>query len=170
MRRLMQLNYKPKLPEKSLPIGMIGAGGIVNDAHLPAYQMAGFKVFGITDISREKSDATAKKFHIPQVCDSVEQIVASAPKECIFDVALPASAFADVLEKLPDGAGVLIQKPMGDSFEDAKQILSICRRKKLKAAVNFQLRYSPFVMAARDIVDRGLIGELYDMEVRVSVQ
>src|SRR5256886_10677302 len=107
----MKLNYKPKLPEKSLPIGMIGAGGIVNDAHLPAYQMAGFKVFGITDISREKSDATAKKFHIPQVFDSVEQLVASAPKECIFDIALPASAFAEVLEKLPDGAGVLIQKP-----------------------------------------------------------
>ena len=149
---------------------MIGAGGIVNDAHLPAYQMAGFRVFGITDISREKSDATAKKFHIPQVFESVEQLVASAPRECIFDIALPASAFVGVLETLPDGAGVLIQKPMGDSFDDAKRILSICRRKKLKAAVNFQLRYSPFVMAARDIIDRGLIGDIYDMEVRVSVQ
>jgi len=166
----MQLNYKPKLPDKPLPIALIGAGGIVNDAHLPAYQMAGFPVFGITDISREKSDATARKFNIPHVFDNVDQLVDAAPKDCIFDIALPASAFADVLRKLPDGAGALIQKPMGDSFDDAKEILSICRQKKLKAAVNFQLRYSPFVMAARDIISRGLIGDLYDMEVRVSVQ
>src|SRR5205085_11410247 len=117
---------KPNLPERTLPIGMIGAGGIVNDAHLPAYQMAGFTVFGVTDIAREKSDATAKKFHIPEVFESVEQLVSSAPSECVFDIALPASAFAEVLEKLPDDAGVLIQKPMGDSFEQAKQILNIC--------------------------------------------
>src|SRR4051812_18905373 len=166
----MELNYKPKLPETPRPIAIIGAGGIVNDAHLPAYRIAGFEVFGVTDISREKSDATAKKFDIPHVFRTVEQLVSAAPKNCIFDIALPASAFTDVLPKLPDGAGVLIQKPMGDSFEQAKQILAICRRKNLKAAVNFQLRYSPFVMAARDIIARGLIGDIYDMEVRVSVQ
>ena len=166
----MELNYKPKLPKSPLPIAIIGAGGIVNDAHLPAYRLAGFPVFGITDISRAKSDATAKKFSIPNVFDAVENLVTSSPKNCIFDIALPASAFVEVLPKLPDGAGVLLQKPMGDSFEQAKQILAICRQKKLKAAVNFQLRYAPFVMAARDIIDRKLIGEIYDMEVRVCVQ
>ena len=47
---------------------------------------------------------------------------------------------------------MLIQKPMGDSFDEARRIRDICRRKKITAAVNFQLRYSPFVMAARDII------------------
>ena len=166
----MELNYRPKLPEKPRPIAIIGAGGIVNDAHLPAYRMASFPVFGITDIARDKADSTAKKFDIPQVFDTVEQLVSASPKDAIFDIALPAGAFVQTIAKLPDGAGVLLQKPMGDSFDDAKKILSICRKKKLKAAVNFQLRYSPFVTAARDIISRGLIGDIYDMEVRVSVQ
>jgi len=166
----MELSYKPKLPENLLPIALIGAGGIVNDAHLPAYRMSGFPVFGITDIARDKAESTAKKFDIPNVFDNIEQLVSAAPKNCIFDIALPASAFVDVLAKLPEGSGVLIQKPMGDSFEQASEILRICRARKLKAAVNFQLRYSPFVMAARDMIRRGLIGDIYDMEVRVSVQ
>ena len=37
------------LPRRLRPIGIIGAGGIVRDAHLPAYKLAGFQVFGITD-------------------------------------------------------------------------------------------------------------------------
>jgi predicted dehydrogenase len=164
------LNYKPKLPQKPRPIAIIGAGGIVNDAHLPAYRMVSFPVFGITDLDRAKSVATAKKYGIPNVFDTVEQLVSAGPKDCVFDIALPAGAFIDVLQKLPDGAAVLLQKPMGDSFDEAKQILSLCRQKRITAAVNFQLRYAPFVMAARDIVRRSLIGDIYDMEVRVCVQ
>ena len=34
----------------SLPICIIGAGGIVNDAHLPAYKIAGYNVHGIFDV------------------------------------------------------------------------------------------------------------------------
>jgi predicted dehydrogenase len=166
----MDLNYKPKLPSNPRPIAIIGAGGIVNDAHLPAYRMANFPVFGITDLDRAKSDATAKKYGIPNVFDTVEQLVSAAPKQCVFDVALPAAAFTDVLEKLPERSAVLLQKPMGDSFEQAQQIVSICRRKRITAAVNFQLRYAPFVMAARDLIQRGLIGDIYDMEVRVCVR
>ena len=49
-----------------------------------------------------------------------------------------------------------------------REILRTCRRKRLVAAVNFQGRYAPNVIAARDLIDRGLLGELYDMEVRVT--
>lgn len=42
----------------SLPIYIIGAGGIVNDAHLPAYTIAGFNVQGIFDINKDKAAAT----------------------------------------------------------------------------------------------------------------
>ena len=37
------------LPTNPRPIVIIGAGGIVRDAHLPAYRKAGFSVAGIHD-------------------------------------------------------------------------------------------------------------------------
>ena len=77
--------------------------------------------------------------------------------------------FIGILNELPDGAAVLIQKPMGDDFPQALEILEVCRRKELKAAINCQLRFAPFVIAARDLINRGLIGDIYDMEVRVNV-
>ncbi len=59
---------------------------------------------------------------------------------------------------------------MGDDFAQANKILELCRKKNLKAAINFQLRFAPFVSAARYLIDLGLIGELYDMEVRVTIK
>jgi predicted dehydrogenase len=53
------------IPSKSLPIFIIGAGGIVNTAHLPAYKLAGFNVRGIYDIDHVKACTTATKFSIP---------------------------------------------------------------------------------------------------------
>ena len=77
---------------------------------------------------------------------------------------------ADALRKLPDGAAVLIQKPMGESLEQAEEILQVCREKNLVAAINFQLRYAPYITMARDAIQQGLIGDLVDVEVRVNVE
>ncbi|MGH8021562.1 MAG: Gfo/Idh/MocA family protein [Opitutaceae bacterium] len=53
--------------------------------------------------------------------------------------------------------------------KQARALLSLCRRKKLKAAVNFQLRHAPCIAAARRLIEAGEIGEVHDMEVRVTV-
>jgi len=71
------LDYKPKLPTRlDHGIGIVGAGGIVNYAHLPAYKKAGFKVVGVTDRDQEKAERTAKEHSIPRVFPSVEELLA----------------------------------------------------------------------------------------------
>ena len=166
----MNIPYKPVLPKTKRPICIIGAGGIVNDAHLPAYRMAGFEVASLWNRSRPRAEQLAAKFGVPQVHDTIDAQVAAAPPDAVFDIAIMAEQFADTLEKLPDGAPVLIQKPMGDTFAMAREILEICRRKRLVAAINCQLRFAPFVSAARWLIENGFIGDLYDIEVRVCVQ
>lgn len=164
----MEIDYRQILPENPLPICIIGAGGIVKDAHLPAYQKAGFEIWSLTDVKVEKARELAGKYDVDQVFDSVADTVAEVPDNAVFDLALVPDQFPAVLEQLPDGAAVLLQKPMGSSFEEAKMIHSICKEKELNAAVNFQLRYAPFVKAARSIIDAGAIGEIYDMEIRLT--
>lgn len=162
------MKYQDLLPKNKRPIIIIGAGSIVNDAHLPAYKIASFEVAGIFDINNERAKMIAQKFGIPIVYESLEQLVKLAP-EAVFDMALPASEILSSLELLPDGSPVLIQKPMGNDFSEAKEILQLIRRKKLIAAMNFQLRYAPFILAANEIIDKGLIGDLCDIEISVNI-
>jgi predicted dehydrogenase len=169
MRRLPDLHREAPRPRTSRPIISIGAGGIVRDAHLPAYKKAGFTVVGITDLDRSKAEGLAKQFGIPKVLAGVEEAAAHAPEHAVFDIAVPASAFMQVLPKLPDGAAVLLQKPMGETLPEARAILNICRTKRLTAAVNFQLRFAPNMRAARLLEESGALGKIHDMEVKVSV-
>ncbi|MEQ9288978.1 MAG: Gfo/Idh/MocA family oxidoreductase [Cyclobacteriaceae bacterium] len=152
------------------PIVIIGAGGIVGDAHLPAYKKAGFDVQGIYDLNAQKATTLANKFGISVVCNKLDDLIGLAvKKQCVFDMALPASAILPVLNQLPDESGVLIQKPMGDDLSQAKEILALCRTKNLVAGINFQLRHAPYIVEARKIIDEGLIGDLHDIDIRVNV-
>ena len=158
-----------RLPQTARPIVMIGAGGIVRDAHLPAYRKAGFTVHSIFDVVSDRATALAAEFVIPRVPQSLEAAIREAPTGCIFDLAVPPAQFLTVLDQLPDRSAVLIQKPMGENLEQARRIRDLCATKKLTAAVNFQLRYAPSIRAARNLIAEGAIGLLHDMEVRITV-
>jgi predicted dehydrogenase len=155
-------------PKVARPIVLIGAGGIAHDAHLPAYAKAEFPVAAVVDLDNAKAQALATKFGIPKVAATIDEAVRYAPKDCVFDCTVPAPAQRAVLAQLPDGAAVLLQKPMGETLAEAEEILAICRRKGLVAAVNFQLRFAPNMLAARALAGTGALGELHDMEVKLS--
>lgn len=160
--------YTVRLPAAPRPIVVLGAGGIVRDAHLPAYAQAGFPVAGIQNRTVERARDLAQRFGIPRVFGSVREAVDAVP-DAVFDLALMPEQFADALRQLPDGAPVLIQKPLGDEWEQAVEVQRICRDKQLVAAVNTQLRFAPYIEAARAAIAAGEIGELYDLEIRVQV-
>ncbi|MEJ2009556.1 MAG: Gfo/Idh/MocA family oxidoreductase [Acidobacteriota bacterium] len=163
------INQKPPMPESPAPIVIIGAGGIVKDAHLPAYRKAGFKVQGIYDKDPAKAEALASAFEVGRVCKSLNEAVDLGRGKAVFDVAVPAAAILDVLPGLPDEAGVLIQKPMGENLAQGREIRDLCHKKRLKAAINFQLRYAPLALAARSLIDQGAIGKICEMDFRVTV-
>ena len=153
-------------PAAPRPIVIIGAGGIVNDAHLPAYAMAGFPVAGIYDRDVGKARALAERWGVPAL-RTVDETV--AVRDAVFDLATPPAAHVEVLKRIPKGAAVLIQKPMGRDLDEASAILALSRERGFKAAVNFQLRFSPMMLALADAVRRGVVGRLVDVEVHLNL-
>ena len=156
-------------PANPKPIVIIGAGGIVRDAHLPAYARAGLTVRGVTDLDPARRESLARDFKLPDVFASVAEAVRACGTSVVYDIAVPPHAITAILPDLPDGAAVLIQKPMGADLAQARAIRQMCRDKGLKAAVNFQLRFSPMMMAARQAVQGGLIGDPLELEVHLNI-
>lgn len=165
----MKLQQKWPLPSRPKPIFLVGAGGIVRDAHLPAYQKAGYRVCGVTDVAVERARSLSAEQPVGEVFPRLEDAVSKFGTEVVYDLATPPDAIAEILSALPDGAAVLMQKPMGADLKDARQILSICREKELTAAVNFQLRFSPMMLAAADLMRQGQMGDLLEIEVQVNI-
>jgi predicted dehydrogenase len=107
---VQDLQQASPLPASPRPIAIFGAGGIVNDAHLPAYRPANLPVAGGYDKDHDRARTLAKQWGL-RAFATPEQAVAVAG--VLFDFALPPAAHLDVLPMLPEGTAVLLQKPMG---------------------------------------------------------
>ena len=158
-----------KLPSRPRPITIIGAGGIVHDAHLPAYRKAGLPVAGLYDIDIAKARALAAEFGIPTVHESLRQAIDAHTADTIFDLALPPDAILGTVQQLPAGSVALIQKPLGTGLANAREIVRAIDSRGITAATNFQLRFTPSMLAIRDAVRRGLFGDVVDVEIHLAV-
>lgn len=162
----MTLQQAWPMPSAPRPIVIIGAGGIVKDAHLPAYRKAGFTVAGLYDTDRDRAAKLATEWEVPAVFGSLEQ---AAQADAVFDIAAPPVAHATILSALPEGATVLLQKPMGLDLAAATAIRQVCRDRNLTASVNFQLRYSAMMLGVADAIAQGRLGDLVEIEVHLNL-
>jgi len=144
---------------------IVGAGGIVRSAHLPAYRALRLPVLGVFDVMPRRARELARAWRIPRVYSSLAD--AARERGVVYDLAVPGDQVLPVLRALPPRAAVLIQKPLGRDLAEARRILVLARSRRFAAAVNFQLRFSPNMLALRDVIERGQLGEIRDVEVRV---
>ena len=154
---------RPKSPR---PIVTIGAGGIVRNAHLPAYAKAGFPVIAVSDPAPNTAENLARDFNVPHHFTSTAEAIAFAPTDVDFDIAVPASQLLNILPLIPKGATVLFQKPMGDTLEEARAIRDLCRARNFTAAVNFFQRYAPNNLGAVALFNAGYLGKIHDLEIQ----
>ncbi len=152
---------RPEVPDR-LGIGVVGAGFIVRDCHLVAYADAGFRVVGIASRTRSTAEEVAATRGIPRVFDSVEALL-DDPEVAIVDVAVPPAAQPGVIRRILAAPrlprGILAQKPLAMSIEEAREIVSACRSKGVPLQVNQNMRYDQSVRALKALIGRGTFGD-----------
>jgi predicted dehydrogenase len=158
------LNYRPTLPRrKDWRIGCVGAGFIMRDCHLVAYKDAGFNPVAIASRNAAIARAVGAQHHIAKVHDTIDALLADSSIE-ILDVAVPPDAQPDLIRKaveLGKGRlrGILAQKPLALSLGDARDLVTRCADAGIVFAVNQNMRFDQSVRAAKDVLNRGWIGE-----------
>lgn len=164
MTKLKQHLEMPKTPK---PVVIFGAGSIVKDAHLPAYQRLGVPVRGIYDPDIARAKALAEAFDV-DVFETLEDAF-SGGTDVIYDLATPPQAHLGLLEVMPENAVAILQKPMGSDLAEATKIVECCEARNIQAAVNFQLRYAPMTLALKDAIAQGLLGDLVDFDAWIAL-
>jgi len=167
----LNVNWRVKLGNKTdYGIGSIGCGGIVQYGHMPAYQKAGFKTVAAYDLKRENAEQVAAQFGIPNVYDSVEELLADPAVE-IVDIAVPPWVQLEIVEQVvAAGKHMLCQKPLALDFNEAKKIVELGERAGLKQAINQQMRWDAGIAASNDLISRGFIGKPAAAEINVTTE
>ncbi len=152
-----------------LPIAIIGAGGIVDGAHLPAYQKAGLQVVGITDVDGAKAQDVAKRHGISRVYANINELL-SDPEVQVVDIAVPSVAQPAIFEQIAQAKKhILAQKPMAPTVDQGLKMADLVDSNKIVAAVNQQLRFEEGVAAAHKMVEMGWIGTVTNMSITVNL-
>jgi predicted dehydrogenase len=150
-------------------IAIVGAGTIVDVAHLPAYRNAGLEVIGLFDLDHERASRIAKEHDVEKVYESLEELLADDRIEVV-DIAVVANAQPDIVRAaVAAGKHLLCQKPFAPSVDIGRELIELATAAGLRIAVNQQLRYDEGIAATRAILQAGWIGQPTAMSFNVDV-
>jgi predicted dehydrogenase len=168
-------DYRPQPPPREVierfQIGVVGAGGIVRWAHLPAYRSFGYRVRAVCDVVAENAEAVAAQFGVQRHTTRVEDLL-DDPEIQVIDLAVHASQRRPLVEKIAAaGKHILSQKPFALSMDDARHMVEVCERAGVTLMVNQQARWAPAHRALKLVLESGALGHVYSvMHVNRSFQ
>jgi predicted dehydrogenase len=157
----VDLNIGPDLPPKTdYGIGCVGAGFIMKDIHLVAYDEAGFDVVAIASRTPAHAQAAAAERGIGTVYDTWEQLLDDERVE-ILDIAFPPDQQLGIVReavKRPHIKGILAQKPVAFTLAEAVEMVRLCDEAGVKLGVNHNMRYDQSMRALRTLLAGGALG------------
>lgn len=157
-------------PKRDYGIGVIGCGGIVNLAHLPAYTAHGLNIVACFDQIRATAERTADAHGVGRIASSLDDLLAD-PRVEIVDIAITPSAQAGVaVRAAAAGKHMLCQKPLSDDYSDARAIVGAARAAGVKLAVNQQMRWNAGMRVSRQLIDQGALGAPANARIETSVR
>jgi hypothetical protein len=159
----LSLNYLPRLPKRlDYRIGCLGAGFIMRDCHLVAYRQAGYNPVAIASRDNKRAREVATLHSIPRVHDTYEQVLADPSIEVV-DIAVPPDAQPALIHAACRHAnhikGILAQKPLAMSVQEAKACVDACAKAGITLAVNQNMRFDQSIRAMKDLLGRGWLGD-----------
>lgn len=80
----------------------------------------------------------------------------------IVSICSPTASHFEILSRTVDSAirAIFCEKPIASRVEDARQMVSICRKKKVILAINHTRRWDRNYVRVKECIDQGRIGEI----------
>jgi predicted dehydrogenase len=149
-------------------IGRTGRGNYGHDLDTVWLDVPEAKIVAVADEDAEGREQAKARLSAPaayadyreMLAREAPDLVSVAPRwlDCHREMAL-ACAEAGV-------RGVLMEKPLAPSLEEADAIVAACKRTGMKLAICHQTRYSPRVAVVRDLIANGRLGDLLELRAR----
>ena len=146
--------------EKTLKIGVIGAGGRGQIALLAHQVERGFEVVAAAD---PNPDAFAKLKEInPDAVTSADymDVINNKDVDMIFITAPDFLHEEMAVAALEAGKHIYLEKPMAITVEGCDRILKTAMKTKAKLFIGHNMRYFPSVLKMKEIIDSGIIGDI----------
>jgi predicted dehydrogenase len=145
--------------EKLLRVGIIGAG-LQARRRAPVFRDSlGGKLVVIAAAHLERAKQLAEAMGC-KATDDWRRVTESDDIDVVL-VCTPPHLHAPIsIAAMENGKHVLCEKPLARTLEEAEEMVKVARRNNVKLKCGFNHRHHPSIRKAKELIDKGAIGEL----------
>ena len=148
---------------KKLRIGVIGSGGIAQNAHLPGYAAIPdmCEVVALADIDPVAGKTAAEKFNVKNVFEDYRTLLEMDEIDAV-SVCTPNYVHMEpAVLALQAGKHVLCEKPIAMNAGEARKMVDAARSAGKKLQVGYNTRFAPSSQILKSYIDAGELGDIY---------
>ncbi|BAI60967.1 putative oxidoreductase [Methanocella paludicola SANAE] len=145
-------------------VGVIGAGAMGQN-HIRMYsQMPNVELVGISDIDNNRVNKLSKQFNTMGFTEYEELLKQDLDAVSIVVPTLLHKKVA--LAAINANTNLLVEKPISDTIENARTIVSAAQKENLTLMVGHIERFNPAVTKMKEIIDSGELGRVVSISAR----
>lgn len=134
--------------------------GFMAPAHTEALRRLGVTVVGILGSSPEKSQRAAAALGIGRAYQNLDELLADADVQVVHVTSPNRWHFAQASALLRAGKHVLCEKPLAMNAVESAALVELARESGRAAGVNYNIRFYPLCIEARERIARGDVGDV----------
>lgn len=143
-------------------IGIIGAGNIAQNAHIPSYlKRKDVEIIAVSDINETRAKEVADKYGIKYITSNFEELISIEDVDAVSictgnNFHEPVAIAAAKASK-----HILCEKPMAMNVKEAKSMLKAAKENNIIFMMGFVNRFRPDSKVIKAFSDAGKFGDIY---------
>lgn len=151
---------------KKIKAAVVGVGNMGQSHARTYYYLNEADLVAVCDINKKRADEVAAKYNTKAFSD-YKEMLNSFPRLDVVSIAVPTKFHQEVAcFFLKNGINVLLEKPIADSLEKAKEIIKMARVNRAKLTVGHTERFNPAVIKLKEIIEEGKLGKILSIIAR----
>ncbi|MBL8205431.1 MAG: Gfo/Idh/MocA family oxidoreductase [Blastocatellia bacterium] len=148
---------------------IVGAG-YISLFHIEALKLLpNIKLTAVCDSNAQRASALAKKWGIPHIFSSIDDLIASGTCD-VAHALVPPDLHRKVAEPLlRAGIHVMVEKPLAVSSEDCEALLQAANETGVMIGVNHNSTYRPSFLKLKEIIASSQVGNLHHVICHLNV-
>ncbi len=143
-------------------IGIIGAGNIAQNAHIPSYlKRKDVEIIAVCDINEARAKEVADKYDIKYVSTNFEDLVSIEEVDAVSICTGNNFHKPVAVAAAKAGKHILCEKPMAINIEEAESMLKAAKENNIIFMMGFVNRFRADSKVIKTFADAGKFGDIY---------
>ena len=147
---------------KNPTVAVMGAG-FIGPVHIEGLKRAGVNVRGILGVDDRESRQAAESLGLENAYRSLDELLADREVQGVHIATPNRLHFEMARAALKAGKHVLCEKPLAMNSRESAELVKLARESGRVAGVNYNLRFYPLCLEAREKLRNGDVGDVYSV-------